>query len=1044
MPHARPVHPHPARRLHKGSLRNSAALGLALIFLVLGLACVLISGIIVTGRLDAFEQGLAAANARRGANALRHDLHRMDAMLRDWAWGNDIYQYMLDNNPTYIESNITPETLRDQKLGAVILFAFDGSLRHATTPHQQGGMPGLPPKPLLTFAQRASLALRGTTRIPPADDSFGLSGFVHLDGVMWMVACRPVLDTQQSASPRGWMWMAQELDAAYLASLSQQTELHLSLVPAFPDRLPTALHALAGKAINATAPMVVADADTVWSGSLMADLQDGVPLALTVSAPRDLGSTARGIVHSGMAVVLGLGVAGFVGGLLFLDRRVMSPLASLSEHVAANIPAGRRVDMPHEGDELERLALITDWAFDAIRENERFLAEMLDALMVGVLLTDRETRAIVSINRHACQLLGRLPEDVTGKDCRTICPGDDESCPICDQCQPVTGKRTAITASGVPLDILSSVTPISRDGRDYLLVTFVDISEQECTRRMLEESEERYRAMFMNTGTPALLVNEDTSIELANNEFLRLARIEASALERQPSWTNFFHELDVPRMLGYHEGRRKKHEVPREYEARFIDAAGGMHYVTATVAMIPHSRQSVAFIHDISETKRTEARLEELAFTDALTGLPNRLRGLDTLTDMLATARLHGTALGVLLLDLDDFKLVNDSLGHAVGDTVLMEVGLRLCNALGPADALARLGGDEFIIITPAQTDAGAFEALARQVAAAFAPPFMVAHAELHLSISIGIATFPKDGDTGGQLVHCADLAMYRAKSSGRGTHRFYTPDMARKAQRRQETEAELRPAIAAGHIAPHYLPVVDLGSGRIVGAEALARWYKPDGSIVLPADFVPVAEETGLVSGIDLAVLTRACAQTRAWSDAGLGPLRISCNISVRHLQGGRLPADVRAVLESSGLPAAQLALEVTETAYMEHTDKVRAELDAVAALGVHIVLDDFGAGRSSLPYLQSLAVDLIKMDRAFVKNLPAPPSQELLRAMLGVAAGLGVTSLAEGVETAEQMTLLRSLGCAQGQGYLFSPPVPPEEFEALLRAQQEGRRFT
>uniref|UniRef100_B8DPY6 Diguanylate cyclase/phosphodiesterase with PAS/PAC sensor(S) n=1 Tax=Nitratidesulfovibrio vulgaris (strain DSM 19637 / Miyazaki F) TaxID=883 RepID=B8DPY6_NITV9 len=1028
------------------SLRGGAAFGLTAILGALGLICVLATGSLVVGRLDAFEHELAAANARRAVNALQSDVRRLDALLKDWAWWDDSYQFMVDVNPAYIESNITPEVFRDQHLDAIVFISVDGQVAHSAAPDiVSGGVEKADPS-LLAFMRQAVATLPHTVQHD------GLSGLVRIGDATWMTACRPVLDSQQGSPARGWIWMARLVDDPYQKELARNTELQLALVPALAENLPHVLRQLADVAAAAPkrdkpapeTPVVGVDSHTIWSGVLLADLGGGPPLAVTVQAHRALGETARNIVHSGLLVVLTLSILALIAGLLFLDRRVLSRLAALSAQVAANVPAAKLATMPQGGDELDRLALVTSWAFQSIRENEQFLSEMLDALKVGVMLVDRETRTIVSINSHACALLGRDAAEVTGRRCHQfVCPAEEGACPVCDLGLPMDhAKRNLLTATG-SLDILKSVVPISREGKEYLLETFIDISDLEHTRRMLEESEEQYRAMFLNTGTPAILINEDTTIALANPEFLRLVRMVQADLDHRPSWTGFFHEHDLPRMLGYHADRRNGVAAPREYETRLIDAAGGLHHVAMTVTMIPHTHQSVAFIRDITDMKLAEARLQELAFTDSLTGLPNRLRGLETLDDMLTEARRKAQPLGVLLLDLDDFKLVNDSMGHATGDVVLMEVGRRLGAVLDPDEAVARLGGDEFIIFTAARGGSEAHAELAKRLITEFSTPFRVAHSEVYLGVSIGIAAFPADGDTGGHLVRCADLAMYRAKASGKNTYRFYTPELTRAAQHRLEVEAELRPAIAQGHIVPYYQPVVDLGSGRIVGAEALARWRKPDGSLVAPAEFIPVAEQTGLVTSIDMAVISRACSQTLAWTEAGLGRLRVSCNISARHLQRGNLPGDIRAILDASGLSAAQLALEVTETVYMENIDKARAMLDAVTELGVPIVLDDFGTGYSSLSYLQSLSFDIIKIDRSFVKDLPDASSLALLRAMLGIAAGLGVTSLAEGVETVEQYVLLKSLGCGKGQGYLFSPPVPAARFEELLREQKAGKRF-
>ncbi len=432
--------------------------------------------------------------------------------------------------------------------------------------------------------------------------------------------------------------------------------------------------------------------------------------------------------------------------------------------------------------------------------------------------------------------------------------------------------------------------------------------------------------------------------------------------------------------------------------------------------------------------RENERFLQELAYTDTLTGLPNRLCAMERLDRSLQNLSPEAGSLAIFLLDLDDFKVINDSWGHAVGDIMLMEVGQRLVSILKASELVGRLGGDEFIIVSDANRSREEYTQLAQRLIDALAAPFKCEDSETYVSVSVGVAIFPEDGNTAGQLIRCADLAMYHSKSLGKNIYRFHLPELTLKAQRRMEIERELRLALDSGEIVAFFQPVIDLGSGRIVGAEALARWRKPDGSLVSPMDFIPVAEQTNLITDIDLNIMSQACRQIREWDEHGLGRLRISCNVSARHFQRGNLPQEVRGILESSRLPAGQLALEITETVYMENIDQVRATLDAIDRLGVSVALDDFGTGYSSLSYIRTLSFDVLKIDRSFVKNLPDQSALALIRAMLGIAASLDITPLAEGIETQEQRLLLKSLGCRLGQGYLFSPAVPAERFAELL----------
>jgi EAL domain-containing protein (putative c-di-GMP-specific phosphodiesterase class I) len=278
---------------------------------------------------------------------------------------------------------------------------------------------------------------------------------------------------------------------------------------------------------------------------------------------------------------------------------------------------------------------------------------------------------------------------------------------------------------------------------------------------------------------------------------------------------------------------------------------------------------------------------------------------------------------------------------------------------------------------------------------------------------------------------------MYQSKSFGKNMFHFHSPELTLKAQRRVEIERELRRALDAGEIEAFFQPVIDLDTQKIIGAEALARWRKSDGTLVSPVDFIPVAEQTNLITDIDFSILSQACHQAKSWDEDGWGRLRISCNISARHFQRGNLPREVQRVLEASKLPPEQLILEVTETVYMENMDQVRDILETIDEMGVMSALDDFGTGYSSLSYVRSLSFDVLKIDKSFVKNLPEASALALIRAMLGIAISLEITPLAEGIETPEQLLLLRSLGCRLGQGYLISPPVTAAQFEELLKKQ-------
>ncbi len=1028
---------HPVPKKFLTSLRSRAIFALTAIFTAMGLGCVLIVGLIIADRLDDFEHELAAANVRRARNALQQDMKRLDDLVKDWAWWDDTYQFMGTASGEYLDSNVTPDVFRNQGLSAIVFVTERGEILHASHMPDGGETLGSPSDHLLSYLRKASLSS------PPGDLFSGSPGIINTRGSLWITANRRVLTSQQSGPARGRLWMVQEIDSAYVERLNQRTELAVQILTDDADGIPEIMTALRAKSPSTDKELVVTAPSVIWSGLHLPDAAGGPPIAIVTSASRELAALARAIMKTSLAVVIVFGAVGFFSGFAFLEKSILSRLSLLSTRVRNDAPDAQFCRLEQQCDEIDQLSNLVDTAFDSIRENERFLKEILGAIKVGVMLIRKEDKIIVSTNLYASALAGRTESELVGKTCHQfVCGVETGKCPVCDLGQTLDNARCELLGrDGERIDILKSVTIITRNDQEYLLETFLDIREIERTRHLLEESEERYRAMFMNTGTPGVLINEDTSIAVANTEFLHLARATQEELRHHPSWTRFFHPDDAQRMLRFHSQRRQEQSTaPRSYEARLVDSAGEQHHVKLTVAMIPRSQQSIAFLLDISDIKKAEWKLQELAYTDALTGLPNRLSSLERLSRTLQRLSADRDSLAVLLLDLDDFKIINDSWGHAAGDVVLMEVGLRLTSVLDSSEMVARLGGDEFIIVSAAGASEKEYSGLAQKLIDTFNAPFKIGNSETYLGGSVGVAVYPKDGDTAGQLVRCADLAMYQSKALGKNMYHFHSPELTQKAQRRVEIESELRLALDAGEIVAFFQPVIDLGSGRIIGAEALARWRKPDGRLVSPSEFIPVAEETSLITDIDFSILSQACRQAKKWDEDGLGSLRISCNISARHFQRGNLPREVQRVLETSKLPPDRLTLEVTETLYMENIDEVRSILESINKMGVSSALDDFGTGYSSLSYVRSLSFNVLKIDKSFVKNLPEESSLALIRAMLGIAISLNITPLAEGIETQEQHLLLKTLGCKLGQGYLFSPPITAAQFQYLLEEQKKA----
>jgi diguanylate cyclase (GGDEF)-like protein/PAS domain S-box-containing protein len=444
----------------------------------------------------------------------------------------------------------------------------------------------------------------------------------------------------------------------------------------------------------------------------------------------------------------------------------------------------------------------------------------------------------------------------------------------------------------------------------------------------------------------------------------------------------------------------------------------------------------VGVMTDISQLKNSEAKLEHLAHHDPLTNLPNRLLLQSRLTHALESAERHKRGVAVLYIDLDRFKNINDSLGHPVGDQLLEAMARRMLARLRDEDTLGRLGGDEFLLVLEDLQRPGDAAGVAQELIRLLEHPFRLPGGhEVYVGASIGISLFPDDGATVTELIQHADVAMYQAKESGRNTYSFYTPALTQAANNRLEMEARLRRALAQGEFVLHYQPQLEIETGRVIGCEALVRWNDPERGMIAPARFIPMAEETGLITPLGDWVMRRACAQARAWADAGLPTIIMAVNLSARQLRQPDVVERIAAILRESGLPPGLLKLEITESMIMGQAEEAVALLHSLKSLGLRLSIDDFGTGYSSLAYLKRFPIDELKIDRGFVRDIPHDTNDaEIAATIIAMARNLRLSVVGEGVETQAQLDFLARQGCHAYQGYLCSHPVAAEEFALLL----------
>jgi diguanylate cyclase (GGDEF)-like protein/PAS domain S-box-containing protein len=593
--------------------------------------------------------------------------------------------------------------------------------------------------------------------------------------------------------------------------------------------------------------------------------------------------------------------------------------------------------------------------------------------------------------------------------------------------------RTA-RADGTPLIIEINAAAVQRDG----IVNGIQGVVRDITRR--KQAEEQFtlaQAVIDSSIEGVTITDPDGTIVFTNPAFTTITGYSAQEalghtpriLKSKHHTDDFYREMWASLVTqGYWQGeiwnRRKNGEAYPEWLT--ISAVRDPHGVTT---------HYVAVFHDITEAKAQEERIRYQAQHDALTGLPNRTLFLDRLTQAIVHAQRNHGQLAVMLLDLDRFKSVNDSLGHVVGDRLLQAVAERLRGCIRAEDTVARLGGDEFILLLPNLSDQANALLLADKIRQAFQHAIHIDGHELYVTPSIGITTFPDDGQDAGVLIQNADVALYRAKEEGRNAYRLYTPAMNDRALERLEMDAHLRKALEREEFFLVYQPRVELSTGRITSVEALIRWQHPELGLVNPGQFIPLAEETGLIVPIGSWVLREACRQGCAWQQAGLPPVRIAVNVSGRQFAQKDLVAEVLTTLTETGLAPTLLELEITESVAMADVTATLATLTALHDHGIAIAIDDFGTSYSSLGYLKQFPVHALKIDQSFVREIPDDRnSVAIAAAIVALAHSLGLQVIAEGAETEAQLGVLHTYQCEEVQGFVFSRPLPPHELVATF----------
>jgi diguanylate cyclase (GGDEF)-like protein/PAS domain S-box-containing protein len=706
-------------------------------------------------------------------------------------------------------------------------------------------------------------------------------------------------------------------------------------------------------------------------------------------------------------------------------------------------------------ERLLRLATVQAGTVRSLRDSEARFRRTLEMAGSGIAHVDLDGR-LLRVNRRYCDILGYPESELVGRAPREFSHPDDRELTTQHLARLRSGAADAVRfekrylrsdRSIVWVELTIAVVRNAEGAQQYEIAVVEDITARkhaearQAAHTRYQESIARFGQAALAKRNPQELTEEAVQTVLRGLDARGVAYLEPGPLPGEPVERAACGLAGAPAQAistVLHSGAQYigpgRVVVPVRGEARVRGAlyAHGEQF----------SAEALAYLHTVASLLSTglqridsEARLSFLAQFDPLTGLPNRALLADRFSQMIVQAKRRGAPLGVLFIDLDDFKLVNDSIGHAGGDELLRETARRLQAAVRTGDTIARISGDEFAVVLTDLTRPEDAALVAQKILDGLSAPLMLSGQETFVTASVGIAAYPGDGEDAETLLGAADAAMYRAKQSGRNAYQFFTAEITQRTRARAQVALELRRALERNEFGLVYQPKIELVSGKPCGAEALLRWHHPERGLISPADFVPILEETGLIVPVGEWVLRRACEDIKAWQAQGLNALPVAVNLSARQFRQQMLDSRIRALVRAAGVDATLIELEITETELMQDPEHAIRVMRSLRDDGIRVAIDDFGTGYSSLAYLTRFPVSALKIDRSFVADaLSDAADAAIVRTIIEMAHNLRFTVVAEGVETDGQMEFLRQHGCHQGQGYFFARPMVADQFRKFL----------
>ena len=940
----------------------------------------------------------------------------IDLFCLDWACWDDTYQFINDKNQAYAVSNLNKNAFPDNKLNLLFYLNFQNEVVWGRVAEgDEYTEITVSQFPLDKWASTSPLLGHSTV------DSV-TTGVLLTDAGPMLLASHPIITSAHKGPIQGTLIAGRFLNDEMIRSIIEQEKVNFHIKTVMDkDLTEDEKTIISNLSTDFTILYRVSPDNQLCAYSLLRDLTGNPALLLKVTIPRKIFAQGHATIRNAFESILAAGFIAFLVMCLILKRMVIDPLA-----------AQRKAE-----------------------QQLRVLSSAIEQASDFIIITDCHG-VIEYINPKVTDFIGFHHPEVIGKTPRILKSGQHPREFYERLWQTVLNgevyRGTIINKKkdGALYIEEKTISPLKNEKGDiiHFVSTGRDVTERKRAEEAIAQSERMYRgAIEVAEAVPYYFNYETAMYDFIGTGILTLTGY--SNEEFTPAiWSEIMQEeIPIGALAGLpseqaHKKIREGDGLNWRSDCRILTKSGEERWLTDSAVMIKNrlgvTTGSLGILLDITERKRAEKRIEYLAYFDSLTGLPNRTLFLDRLNTVLAHSRRAQSQLAVLFLDLDEFKNINDALGHSVGDLLLQQTAQRLRDCLREGDTLARMGGDEFLILLPLINRPEDAAVLSQRILDQICKPFLLVDSNCFIAASIGIVLFPSDASDGPGMLRNAEIAMYDAKRSGGNKYRFYTSDLNTQIIDQITMSNHLRRAIEEDEFVIHYQPQINLQTGQVIGMEALIRWQHPDHGLIAPGRFIPLAEEIGLIVPITDIVLQKSCKQYSIWKESPKFPLRMAVNISALHLRRKDFVYTVKKIIDETGMNPDNLELELTESILIDDVQGVLSKMEELNRHGIHFSIDDFGTGYSSLSYLKKMRVDKLKIDQSFIRDIVnSPDDQAIARTIISIGHSLGLTVIAEGVETAEQLEFLRDLGCDEVQGYFINHPVPHLEFMRFLEKQ-------